>query len=302
MRVRLFVCLALALTLSAAHAQTAASAAKPEGAKPAAAAPSPSLPTTETVTAFMQRMFGYNTTIKWQVVRIEATDVAGVSAAVVQVIGPQGQQTVRIYVLPDQQHAMVGEMIPFGTDPFAAARGSLARGMNGIVKGPANAALTIVEFGDLQCPSCKAAQPTIERLLSDHPGARFVFQHFPLPQHNWAMKAAGYADCVGRSNNTAFWKFAQSVYDAQAEITIENADVKLKTLATAAGADGAAAAACSTTPETRARIERSVELGKQVGVGGTPTLFFNGRKISNVEATSYETLNAIAGYDEKQKP
>jgi hypothetical protein len=65
--------------------------------------------------------------------------------------------------------------------------------------------VTIVEFGDLQCPACKAAQPTIEALVAAEPQARFVFQNFPLEMHNWAAKGAAYADCVGRASNDAFW-------------------------------------------------------------------------------------------------
>jgi hypothetical protein len=75
-------------------------------------------------------------------------------------------------------------------------------------KGPAKAPVTIVEFSDMQCPHCAKASPQlIDQLLAQEPEAHFVFQNFPLPSHNWAEKAAGYVDCVGRASNDAVWKF-----------------------------------------------------------------------------------------------
>ena len=106
---------------------------------------------------------------------------------------------------------------------------------------------------------------------------RFISENFPLPSHNWAFKAASFADCVGRENTAAYWKFVDSVYNQQQNITESNADEKLTELATAAGANGKAAATCAAEPATRQRVEQAVALGKAVGVTGTPTLFINGR-------------------------
>ncbi|PYX89343.1 MAG: hypothetical protein DMG68_05425 [Acidobacteria bacterium] len=128
---------------------------------------------------------------------------------------------------------------------------------------------------------------------------KFVFQQFPLPSHEWAGKAAAYADCVGRSNNAAFWKFVNGTYAAQSEITPANADQKLTGIADASGVKGTEIAACAAKPDTRTRIDNSVELGKAVGVTGTPTLFINGRKIANVNNTPYEVLKGMIDYAAK---
>jgi len=133
------------------------------------------------------------------------------------------------------------------------ARDQLKKDVNGVARGPENAPVTIVEFSDLQCPHCKQAQPTITKLLADEPNARFVFQQFPLPSHDWAAKAASYADCIGRSNPDAFWKFVDATYNAQTEITAANADEKLKGLADSSGATSADVSACATTPETKSQ-------------------------------------------------
>src|SRR5262249_42073249 len=158
---------------------------------------------------------------------------------------------------------------------------------------------TIVEFGDLQCPACKAAQPAIETLVNSEPTAHFVFQNFPLEMHDWAAKGAAYADCVGQASNDAFWKFVSKTYETQADITAENADEKLTALADGAGVKGADIAACAVKPETKSRIDASIALGKSVEVTGTPTLFINGRRIGNISQVPAETLKGLVDFAAK---
>ena len=158
----------------------------------------------------------------------------------------------------------------------------------------------IVEFGDLQCPACKAAQPTIESLVAAEPSARFVFQNFPLEMHNWAAKGAAYADCVGRASNDAFWKFISKTYETQADITLATADEKLTALADGAGLKGAEIAACAAKPETKARVDASLALGKSAGVTGTPTLFINGRKVGSFDAHLLDVYKTLVEFAAKQ--
>ena len=156
--------------------------------------------------------------------------------------------------------------------------------------------MTIVEFGDLQCPACKAAQPAIEGLAASAPNARFVFQNFPLEMHNWAAKGAAYADCVGRASNDAFWKFVAKTYETQTDITAENADEKLNALADGVGLKGAEIAACAATPETKARVDTSLALGKSLEVTGTPTIFINGRRIGKYRPGSCRCVERFDGF------
>src|SRR5581483_7997843 len=130
---------------------------------------------------------------------------------------PQGQQSNRLYVSADGKHAVVGDIIPFGARPFDAANAELQKGVNGPARGPASAPVTIVEFSDLQCPHCKEAEPILDKLMEEEKNVKLVYQNFPLPSHDWAQKAAAYADCVGRSNNDAFWKFIGSVFESQSD-------------------------------------------------------------------------------------
>jgi protein-disulfide isomerase len=258
------------------------------------------LPTEETVNAFMQQMFGHDSSVSWKVLEIKPAEAEGLAEVTVTLSNAQGKQNQKLYVTADGHHAVVGDIIPFGPHPFDADREKLQKGITGPTLGPADAPVTIVEFSDLQCPYCKQAQPTIDKLLSEEKDARLVFQNFPLPSHNWAAKGAYYADCVGKNSNEAFWKFMHSVYDVQADITPENADEKLTAIADQAGVKGSEVAKCAATTEAAGRVQHSIALGTSVDVNSTPTVFINGRKISNVSGVPFEMLKSLAEFAAKQ--
>src|ERR1700684_2146915 len=285
-----------------AQAQTLTKAKAPEtkpADKPAAVA-TVNLPSESTVDSFMQQTFGYEPQVSWKISSIKPAPAPALSQVDVILATPQGQQLSRFYVTADGEHAVLGEIIPFGAKPFDPARRALEKGISGPSRGPKDAAVTIVEFGDLQCPACKAAQPEIEGLVAAEPTARFVFQNFPLEMHNWAAKGAAYADCVGRASNEAFWKFIAKTYETQSDITAENADEKLTALADGIGVKGADIAACAAKPETKARIDASLAFGKSMEVTSTPTLFLNGRKIGNVSTIPAEVLKQLVEFAAKE--
>src|ERR1017187_6521865 len=257
--------IAIAQTQSAPPAK---SAAKPVAAS-ASAEVKTALPTEDTVDSFLFQMFGYDPTVTWKVTDIRPSEVPGLAEVSMVITNSQGSNQNRLLVSGDGKHAISGDILPFGAKPFDDARAKLEKGVSGPAKGPAKAAVTIVEFSDMQCPHCAKAAPTIEQLLAQEPEAHFVFQNFPLPAHDWAEKAAGYIECVGRAapgqpSNDAVWKFIQKTFDEQANITQANADEN---------------AACAAKPDTKARIEASIALGRAVGVSATPTLFINGRNL-----------------------
>jgi protein-disulfide isomerase len=288
----------LSLSLIAAAQQKPAPKAK--SADPLGTHTTANLPSEEDVNAFLHETFGYDSQLTWKIVGIKPSQAEGLAEVTVQISGPQGQGEQKFYVTEDGKHAVVGDVIPFGAHPFDKIRELLGKKVTGPARGPANAPVTVVEFSDLQCPHCKEAAPTIERLLTENPNIHFVFQNFPLPMHNWAMKAAEYADCVGRSSTDAFWKYISIVYTAQSDITAENADQKLTELADSSGVNGKDVAACAGKPETQSRVEASVSLGKSVDVNATPTLFINGRPVG-VNGNNYDVLKQIVDFAANDK-
>ncbi len=257
------------------------------------------LPSEDTVDSFLHQQFGYQADLTWKISSIKPSPISGLAEVNVVLASPKGQQASRFYVAPDGQHALIGDIIPFGARPFDPAKQKLEKGITGPERGPKDSAVTIVEFGDLQCPACKAAQPTIEALVAAEPTARFVFQNFPLEMHNWAAKGAAYADCVGRASNDAFWKFVSKTYETQADITAENADEKLTALADGAGVKGSDIAACALKPETKAHVDASIALGKSVDVTGTPTLYINGRKVGSFDPRMSDVYKSLVDFAAK---
>ncbi len=252
---------------------------------------------------FVRQLFGYNAEIQYNFVSAKPAEAPGFQEVTVLLSVPQGQQPFRFYVTPDRKYAFVGDitMMPFGTDPFGSTRALLKQKADGPARGPKDAKVEIVEFADLQCPSCKAAQPNVQKLIAEEPTVKIVFQNFPIAAiHPWAQRSARYVDCLGRSNPDIAVKFIDTVFDHQQEINPTNADDLLKSYAEQSGAPMAATAACIADPKTDERIRASYALGEQVGVTGTPTVFINGRRVANFNGVPYEVLKQLVDFAAKE--
>ncbi len=261
--------------------------------------PDVALPSEDAVNGFLKYTFGFDEGTTWKIVKIQPSS-SGLAEVNVVVAQKEQQSAYKLLVTPDGKHVVVGEVIPFGVKPFEPVRKQLDASATGPVKGSATAPITIVEFSDFQCPHCKDAQPAIEKLLTAHPEVKFIFQNYPLQMHDWARKAASYADCVARANKDAFWKFSGDVFEKQAGITLSNSDEKLTALADAAGVKGADIAACAAKPETDTHVQKSLDLGAAVEVTSTPTFFINGRKVSNIAGIPDEVLTKILAFHAKE--
>lgn len=280
----LLVSCAVAAQTSSQHQTHAPAAQAKAGTK---------LPTQAEVDAALRRTIGYDPAVTWKIVYITPSEVAGISQVGVLLNNSDYQV---FYVLPSGQKAIKGEMVPFGPNPFAEHRKKLTAS-DGPARGPARPVISFIEFSDLECPHCKAAHPLVEKLVTDFPQVRFVFQSFPLPKHAWAMKAAEYADCAARQNQPAFWKYVAAIFEGQGGIAEATADDKLKELATAAGLDAQKLSACALLPATEARVQKSVALGKSVGVQGTPTVFINGRMLPGLGGLNYDQLKVLMQFE-----
>jgi protein-disulfide isomerase len=279
-----------------ATSHTATAPASANVAKPASApAPRTALPTNEEVEAYMKRSFGYDPGISWQIVSIRESVVPGIAEIIVSI--NRGDPN-HLYFSAGSQIAFVGQLLPFGPDPYATTRAAL-KGIFGPSRGGTNPPIQIAEFSDLQCPHCKAAQPIVEKLMADFPQVRFTFQQFPLPAslHPWAMKAAQYADCAAQMNQDAFWKYVDAIFENQAGIALATADDKLKELATANGLDAVKIAACAASPETDARVKKSLALGESLNVNQTPTVFINGRTVVGLANIPYDGLKSLVQFE-----
>jgi protein-disulfide isomerase len=159
--------------------------------------------------------------------------------------------------------------------------------------GPPNAPVTIVEFGDFECPSCRGEAPLLRQLLPElFPGKlRIVFKDYPLESiHPWARSASVAARCIFRQNPQTFWKFYDWDYENQDDITLDNLKSKVTKWAGENGLDSTKLAACIDTKATDAEVTQNIDEGKAAGVRGTPTLFVNGVKSASMQLPGLQQL------------
>ncbi len=148
-------------------------------------------------------------------------------------------------------------------------------------KGSPKAAITLVEFSDLQCPYCAVLAPVLDKVVKDYPGeVRLVFKHFPLSFHSQARAAA--AAGIAAGNQGKFFEFRAKVSPKFREL---NEALYIMT-AQELGLDMVKfKRVMALTPEINNILEEDIALGRKVGVEGTPTVFVNGRL---AEDRSYE--------------
>jgi len=256
-------------------------------------------PSVATVDSFLKAILGFDSNRIWRVEGIQKTMAAGVSkvTAMVSERGPNAKVlTAVFFILPDGKHLIGADasgVSNFGAEPFAANRALLQARANGPTHGSASKDLMLVEFADLQCPHCKDAQPTMDKLAKDFPKARIVFQNFPLTEiHPYAFQAAAYGACIAKQSSDAFFIYAQAVYDTQGALLPDSAEQTLKNATTKAGADPTAIAFCAAGDAAKAEVNQSIALANDLGVDQTPMLSVNGRLIG-LGSLPYETLKSL---------
>jgi protein-disulfide isomerase len=151
-------------------------------------------------------------------------------------------------------------------------------------KGKAEAAVTVVEFTDYQCPSCAAAQPVLEKLITEYGDrVRFVVRDFPLNMHPEARKAAEAAEAAREQGK--YWDFTAILFRNQSALKAE----QLKQYAQVLGLDRAKFDAALDDGRFADKVERDLIDGQKFGVSGTPTFFVNGRRAKD---STYDALKA----------
>jgi protein-disulfide isomerase len=149
---------------------------------------------------------------------------------------------------------------------------------NSATKGSANAPIEMIEFSDFQCPFCLRADPTVRQVLSTYGDRiRFVYRHYPLPNHPLARPAAEAAACAGEQRK--FWPYHDLLFANPSKL----AEADLKQHASALGLNTAQFNSCVDTHKLKAQIDTDLKDGEEAGVNGTPAFFINGRMISGAQ-------------------
>lgn len=158
------------------------------------------------------------------------------------------------------------------------------------IRGNPEAAMTLVEFSDLECPFCRQFHPTILQALQEYgDDVRWVYKHFPLDGlHPQARPAAEASECVWeQKGNDGFWQFVDAMFEEQERLgsafyreAAEQIEVNL------AQFDD-----CVSTRKYQNKVEQDYQQGIQAGVSGTPGSYVNGVLVRG--AVPYSQLKSI---------
>jgi protein-disulfide isomerase len=157
----------------------------------------------------------------------------------------------------------------------------------GPARGPDDAAVTIIEFSDFQCPYCQRAVPTIDQILEKYPTqVRVVFRHLPLDTiHDRAQPAAEAAVCAG--NQEKFWDYHDVLFANNRALSDED----LERYAAEMGLEMEAFKRCVSERESQAVVDIDAAAAEALGLTGTPAFFVNG--IPMTGAQPLEKFSAI---------
>ncbi len=188
------------------------------------------------------------------------------------------KQDRTVLVGRDGKHLVVSDLYNLTLDPRAQALRTISLKDVPTV-GPATAPVTIVEYADLQCPTCAHMHDFLETKVLPKYGAklRIVFKEFPLPMHDWSFTAAIADQCAYQMNPSAYLPLRTAIFRNQQLINITNLRDTLLAYGEQAGLDRAQLAGCIDAKSSLSRIQRDMAEAKRIEVVSTPTLFINGR-------------------------
>ncbi len=179
--------------------------------------------------------------------------------------------------------------------PLASLAPSTVSVDDDVILGDVDAPVTIIEFGDYQCPFCKTLYTNAELAIRNAYVAkglvRFVYRDFPLDRiHPYARAAAEAAQCASDQNK--YWEYHDYLFEHQEEIP----SLDFVTVAQSLGLDMEQFSLCVTSRKYRAEVEKDYQDGIAAGVTGTPTTFVNGVMVQiggkSAGAASYSLFQA----------
>lgn len=157
------------------------------------------------------------------------------------------------------------------------------------VKGNPEAAVTLVEYSDFQCPACAAFQPVIAQILEKYGNdMNFEYKHFPLPIHSFALQAAAAAEAAGQQGK--FFEYHDALFENQDEwAKSATPAVFFMKYAKDLGLNEEQFKTQTNSSILRENIQANLKEGRELGLTGTPSFYLNGEKM---EIKSYEDFVA----------
>jgi protein-disulfide isomerase len=159
------------------------------------------------------------------------------------------------------------------------------------IRGPATAPITLVEYGDYECPHCALAYPIVNQVeLTFRGSLRFIFRHFPLTEvHPHAEIAAESAEFAGSAG--LFWEMHDALFENQSRLSITT----ILLIGAGLGLPETAMRNALETGQYRSKVRSDFMGGVRSGVNGTPAFFINGARHDG----AYDYASLVAGIQER---
>jgi protein-disulfide isomerase len=207
-----------------------------------------------------------------EVAQFYADQVDQMGGQTLEQIGPR----IREYLGQVRTQSVAERLVENAGVTILLERPKVQVAADGPSKGPADAAVTIIEFSDFQCPFCSRAVPILDDLMKRYPNdVRIVYRHMPLDQIHPRSRAAAEASMCAEEQN-GFWAFHDLLF-ANAK-TLEDED--LKRFAAEANLDVPAWEECVSSGKFKSKVDADVEAARGIGVTGTPAFVINGVLLS----------------------
>ena len=150
-------------------------------------------------------------------------------------------------------------------------------------RGSKDAKITVVAFADFQCPFSLKLYNVMKRVMEDYPNEiMWAYKHFPLSSHKYARKAAEASECAGEQNK--FWEFTDKLFENQAKINDDYVSSTVKEI----GLNASRFEDCWSGGKYADKVDDDYNLGKEIGVTGSPGIVINGELING--ALSYNEI------------
>ncbi len=271
-----------------ATAQTAKKENSPSLAPTDSSVPAKSGPVESRVEQYLRNLYAWGPDYDVKVGPSKPSPITELIELPVTVSVGGRSDTAVVYVSKTGNYLIRGELTDMSQDPFADVRSKLHVGTSPSL-GPEDAKVTLIEFADFECPSCRQLDLILRELLPQHPEVRLVFKHYPLTQiHPWAMTAAIASQCAYQQSPAAFWKMHDAIFDAQEVISPSNVWDKMQDLATQVGLNTEIYKACVINPETANQVKATIDEGHALSITGTPTTFINNRRVVGPDKPTIE--------------
>jgi protein-disulfide isomerase len=236
-----------------------------------------------TLEAYLRHLFVLNPQITVSIDNGKPSPFAGFKEVTVRLAQGPNFQDLTLYVSNDGKQVVQGNFYDISKNPFKPDLDKLKTQFQPAL-GTAGAPVQIVIFSDLQCPHCKGeAEMLRQNLIQNFPTqVRLYFKDFPLENlHPWAKAAAIAGRCVFQQKPDAFWVYHDWIFAHQDAIAPETLkDQVLGWAKETKDIDAIKLGACMDTKATEAEVDEEMKQARDLAVGGTPTMFVNGRRFS----------------------